>query len=95
MELLLNNILKLTEEEIDNSKIEFNMQAGSGGQPFLDRWLKHTDEEKGTGTCKDCSYWGWYVFFVKHFSLKKASKFPVFSEGFSLLQAGRFMHPDA
>ena len=35
MELLLNNILKLTEEEIDNSKIEFNMQAGSGGQPFI------------------------------------------------------------
>ena len=56
MELLLNNILNLTEEEIDNSKIEFNMQAGSGGQLFLDRWLKHTDEEKGTGTCKDCSY---------------------------------------
>ena len=25
------------------------------------------------------------MFFVKHFSLKKASKFPVFSEGFSLL----------
>lgn len=34
---------------------------------------------------------GWYygelkkLFFVKHFSLKKASEFPVFSEGFSLL----------
>ena len=26
-----------------------------------------------------------FVFFVKHFSLKKASEFPVFSEGFSLL----------
>lgn len=26
-----------------------------------------------------------YLFFVKHFSLKKASEFPVFSEGFSLL----------
>ena len=25
------------------------------------------------------------VFFVKHFSLKKASEFPVFSGGFSLL----------
>ena len=25
------------------------------------------------------------VFFVKHFSLKKASDFPVFSKGFSLL----------
>ena len=34
---------------------------------------------------------GWYynalreLFFVKHFSLKKASEFPVFSKGFSLL----------
>lgn len=28
------------------------------------------------------------VFFVKHFSLKKASKFPVFIEGISLLLAG-------
>ena len=28
---------------------------------------------------------GQYMFFVKHFSLKKASEFPVFSEGFSLL----------
>ena len=26
-----------------------------------------------------------FVFFVKHFSLKKASEFPIFSEGFSLL----------
>ncbi len=60
MESLLNNILNLVEEEIDNSKIEFNMQARSGGQPFLDRWLKHTDEEKGTGTWKNYSYWGWY-----------------------------------
>lgn len=25
------------------------------------------------------------LFFVKHFSLKKASEFPVFSKGFSLL----------
>ena len=28
------------------------------------------------------------MFFVKHFSLKKASKFPVFIKGFSLLSAG-------
>ena len=57
MELLLNCVLNLTKEEIDNSKIEFNMQAGSGGQPFLDRWLKHSDAEKMAGTCTDCSYW--------------------------------------
>lgn len=35
MDLQLNDILNLTKEEIDNSKIEFNMQAGTGGQPFL------------------------------------------------------------
>ena len=31
MDLLLNNVLNLTKEEIQNSKIEFNMQAGSDG----------------------------------------------------------------
>lgn len=60
MDLPLNNVLNLTKEEIENSKIEFNMQAGSGGQPFLDRWLKHSGDEKKSGTCTDCSYWGWY-----------------------------------
>lgn len=34
------------------------------------------------------------VFFVKYFSLKKASEFPFFSKGFSLLSAG-IMHPCA
>ena len=33
------------------------MQAGGGGQSFLDRWLKHPEKEKESGTCKDCSYW--------------------------------------
>lgn len=60
MDLQLNQILNLSQEEIDNSKVEFNMQAGSGGQPFLDRWLKHSELEKISGTCADCSYWGWY-----------------------------------
>mgnify|MGYP001002577020 CR=1 FL=1 len=60
MDLFLNDILHLSQEEINNNKIEFNKQAGSGGQPFLDRWLKHPDEEKANGTCKDCSYWSWY-----------------------------------
>lgn len=49
MDLPLNNVLNLTKEEIENSKIEFNMQAGSGGQPFLDRWLKHSGDEKSLG----------------------------------------------
>ena len=37
---------------------------------------------------------GNHVFFVKYFSLKKASEFPFFSKGFSLLSAG-IMHPCA
>lgn len=52
MDLLLSDILHLSKEEINNSKIEFNMQAGSGGQPFLDRWLKHSEGDKANSTCK-------------------------------------------
>ena len=36
----------------------------------------------------------WCLFFVKYFSLKKASEFPFFSKGFSLPSAG-IMHPCA
>ena len=36
MDLLLNDILHLSQKEIDNSKIEFNMKVGSAGQAFLD-----------------------------------------------------------
>ena len=60
MEIKLNSILGLTEEEIANSKIELNMNPGSGGEPFLERWLTYSDENKATGTCSSCSYWGWY-----------------------------------
>ena len=42
MDLFLNDILHLSQEEISNSKIEFNMQAGSGGQTILYIWIKHT-----------------------------------------------------
>ena len=60
MDLLLNNILNLTDEEIQKSKIEFNMHDGKSKQSILDRWLKHNEEEKSSGTCCDCSFWGWY-----------------------------------
>ena len=49
MDLPLNNVLNLTKEEIENSKSNLIMQAGSGGQPFLDRWLKHSEDEKSLG----------------------------------------------
>lgn len=62
MEIKLNHILNLTESEIKNSKIELNMNAGSRGESFLDRWLKHSEQEKenGYGPYWDCSFWGWY-----------------------------------
>lgn len=50
--------------------------------------------------CPDCGKQEVYgrpavrVFFVKYFSLKKASEFPFFSKGFSLPSAG-IMHPCA
>lgn len=40
MELKLNDIFNLTEEEINNSKIELNMAYGSQGDSFIDHWLK-------------------------------------------------------
>lgn len=60
MDIKLNTVLNLTRDEIKNSKIELNMVAGSDGSRLLDVWLGHTDVEKSTGTCKNCSYWGWY-----------------------------------
>lgn len=59
MNLLLNNILNLTDEEIKNSKIELNMQPGDSDKTYLDRWLTHSDREKSTASCKECSFWGW------------------------------------
>lgn len=60
MELSLNCVLNLTEKEIENSKIELNMRPGSDTVSFLDRWLKSDEADKEAGTCKECSYWGWY-----------------------------------
>lgn len=54
----LNSILGLSPEEVNNSKIELNMQAD--GDSFIDRWLFCDDEHKEKGTCPQCGYWGWY-----------------------------------
>ena len=56
----LNNILGLTDEEINNSKIELNMQAGVGGESYIDLWLYCDEKDKENGTCPECGYWGWY-----------------------------------
>lgn len=56
----LNTILGLCDEEIANSKIELNMQAGSGGAAYIDLWLACSDQDKENGTCPECGFWGWY-----------------------------------
>ena len=63
MTILLNDILHLSKEEIANSKIELNMQAGPGGEWYLDRWLKRplAEKEQGYGPNWDCSFWGWFT----------------------------------
>lgn len=66
--------------------------VGTHEQPF-NRLVKAVDELKRDGVITEdvimqtgfSTYEPKYLFFVKHFSLKKASEFPVFSEGFFLL----------
>ena len=62
MKILLNNLLNLTEEQIENSKIELNMTAGKasdGAESFIERWMKTSVENKESGKT-ECSFWGWY-----------------------------------
>ena len=40
MSIKLNDILHLTKEQIDNSRIELNMTAGRYGEAFISRWLE-------------------------------------------------------
>lgn len=60
MEILLNDILQLSDDEINNGKIELNMRAGVNGVSFIDSWLSCDEKDKLRGTCAECSYWGWY-----------------------------------
>lgn len=59
MDIKLNEILKLTTEEIENSRIELNMTEGSGGIAYIDKWLTLEQSIKDSGI-SECSYWGWY-----------------------------------
>lgn len=59
MSLRLNAILNLSEDEVKNSKIEFNISAGKNGNQFIDLWLALDEESKATGKNK-ISYWPWY-----------------------------------
>ena len=57
MNLYLNDILHLSSEEVENSKIELNQRAGTNGENFIDRYLQYEQEDKVEGLCKNCSYW--------------------------------------
>lgn len=57
MELTLNNILNLSSDEIENSRIELNMTEGPGGIAYIDKWLSLEQSIKDGGVT-DCSYWG-------------------------------------
>ncbi len=59
MPTMFNDLMNLSPEEIDNSKVEFNTKAGHEGEYFIDRWIRHSDDEKSAGICFDCSYWKW------------------------------------
>lgn len=56
----LNDILRLSDQEIAKSKIELNMQEGTGGEAYIDIWHCCNDKDKEDGTCPKCGYWGWY-----------------------------------
>ena len=52
------NILGLTDEEINNSKIELNMQAGVGGESYIDLTIVMKRIKK-TNLLR-MWLWGWY-----------------------------------
>lgn len=58
MDMMLNDILPLNMDQIANSRIELNMNAGIGGETFIDKWLRFADEERQVDEYKECSYWG-------------------------------------
>lgn len=60
VDIPLSSILNLTEEQIENSKIELNATQGKGGPPFIDHWLDCSEDERRTGARRVTSYWGWY-----------------------------------
>lgn len=49
MDLLLNDVLNLSDEDIENSRIQLNMTEGSGGIAYIDKWLSLVQHEKDSG----------------------------------------------
>ena len=59
MEIALNDIFQLSNDELNNSRIELNMKEGPNGVAYIDKWLNLDEDVKCSGIT-DCSYWGWY-----------------------------------
>ena len=59
MAIKLNDILHLSREELNNSKIELSMRDGSTSEKFIDRWLGLPDDVKKSGENTGCAFWGW------------------------------------
>ncbi|OUN33658.1 hypothetical protein [Lachnoclostridium sp. An76] len=76
------NVPKNTEEKEEDFLETIFSRWRSGKAMRLTDFAMETGENKA------------HLFFVKYFSLKKASEFPFFSKGFSLPSAG-IMHPCA
>lgn len=59
MGIPLNSILNLTEEQIENSKIELNITRVEAGVSYIDLWTGCSEEERRAGDpCITC-YCGW------------------------------------
>ena len=55
----LNDILNLSKEELDDTKIELNMSEGKDGMAHIDLWLSYSEKERESGVT-NCSYWPKY-----------------------------------
>ncbi len=69
----------------ENSEVEVNEEIGTF---ILDS--RREEDNLGRKERYHCYSLNAAVFFVKHFSLKKASKFPFFVQGIPLLSARHF-----
>lgn len=58
MDLLLNDVLHLTREEIENSKTNLICKLEVAANLSLIDGLSTRKRKKIIGTCKGCSYWG-------------------------------------
>lgn len=85
-------LIRTLEEQIAEKIKNYRKGTGVYDAEHVDRWISQFPEEERmvvlteTNRLLEQNYVDQAkLFFVKHFSLKKASEFPVFSEGFSLL----------